>query len=87
MTSLLGFKEWDWFKLSDLFDITGSKTTSAQKLNEYGKGEYFYVTTQATNNGVAGVDTLYTETGNVLTIDSAVIGYCSYQPKNFSASD
>ncbi len=45
------------------------------------------MTTQATNNGVGGFYDYYTEEGNVLTIDSAVIGYCSYQEENFSASD
>ena len=28
-----------------------------------------------------------TEKGGILTVDSAVLGYCSYQPLNFSASD
>jgi hypothetical protein len=29
----------------------------------------------------------FSDKGNVLTIDSAVLGYCSYQENNFSASD
>jgi restriction endonuclease S subunit len=41
----------------------------------------------ATNNGVDGFFDFYTEEGNVLTVDSAVLGYCSYQPFDFSASD
>jgi hypothetical protein len=45
------------------------------------------VTTQATNNGVGGFYDHFTETGNVLVIDSAVLGYCGYQRHNFSASD
>jgi restriction endonuclease S subunit len=56
-------------------------------LEEYGIGHYPYVTTQATNNGVRGFYDFYTEEGNVLTVDSAVLGYCAYQPLNFSASD
>ena len=87
MSSILKITEWSWFKLTDLFVITGSKTTPLKKLNEHGEGEYFYVTTQATNNGIAGTFNFFTETGNVLTVDSAVTGYCSYQPKNFAASD
>lgn len=55
--------------------------------NEYKRGVYPFVTTQATNNGARGFYDYYTEAGNVLTIDSATIGYCSYQPINFSASD
>lgn len=78
---------WRYFKLEDLFEITGSATTSLLELQEEGEGNFPYVTTQATNNGVAGFYNKYTEFGNILTIDSAVLGYCSYQPVNFSASD
>ena len=65
----------------------GSETTPLLELEEYGYGEYPYVTTQATNNGVEGLYNYYTEEGGVLTVDSAVLGYCSYQSYNFSASD
>ena len=75
------------FKLSELFNISGTKTTSLDELREYGIGRYPYVTTQSTNNGVAGFYNFYTEEGNVLTIDSAVAGFCSYHEDNFSASD
>lgn len=78
---------WINFDLNYLFKITGSKTTPPLELEEYGKGKYPYVTTQATNNGVEGFYDFYTEEGNLLTVDSAVLGYCSYQPENFSASD
>lgn len=57
------------------------------ELEEYGSGKYPYVTTQATNNGMDGFYDFFTEEGNVLTVDSAVLGYCSYQPSPFSASD
>ncbi len=83
----LNTKNWKSFQLSKMFDITGSKTTPLLELEEYGKGKYPYVTTQATNNGVEGFYSLYTEEGNILTIDSAVLGYCSFQPLPFSASD
>lgn len=83
----LDIADWKYFKLIELFQIKGSKTTSLKKLAEYGAGEYPYVTTQATNNGIAGFYDFFTEMGNILTIDSAVTGYCSYQPLNFSASD
>ncbi|TAE68071.1 MAG: methyltransferase [Bacteroidetes bacterium] len=80
--------KWEKFKLDgSLFTITGSKTTPLLELEIYGKGEFPYVTTQATNNGVEGFYDFYTEDGNVLTVDSAVLGYCSYQPFDFSASD
>ncbi|WP_062428805.1 N-6 DNA methylase [Treponema endosymbiont of Eucomonympha sp.] len=79
--------EWQYFALTDLFTITGSETTPLLDLEEYGKGKYPYVTTQATNNGVASFFDYFSEQGNVLTVDSAVLGYCSYQSFNFSASD
>jgi hypothetical protein len=85
----LNHNNWGWFSLNDprLFKISGTKTTPLQELEEYGKGEQPFVTTQASNNGIGGFFDFSTETGNVLTVDSAVIGYCSYQPLGFSASD
>lgn len=83
----LSTTDWRYFKLADLFFISGTRTTPLIKLEEYGHGVYPYVTTQATNNGVGGFYNHFTETGNVLVIDSAVLGYCSYQEHNFSASD
>ena len=83
----LGVSSWGSFNLSGLFDIKGSVTTPLLELEEYGRGEFPYVTTQATNNGIEGSYDYYTEEGGVLTVDSAVLGYCSYQPYNFSASD
>lgn len=86
-TYKLNIKNWKSFDLNSLFTITGSQTTPFLELEEYGKGKYPFVTTQATNNGVEGFYDFYTEEGNILTIDSAVLGYCSYQSENFSASD
>jgi restriction endonuclease S subunit len=83
----LSTTDWHYFKLTDLFCIIGTRTTPLIELEEYGHGVYPYVTTQATNNGVGGFYDHFTETGNVLVIDSAVLGYCSYQEQNFSASD
>ena len=78
---------WEEFKLSDLFEISGSTTTPKQELEKYGNGEYPYITTQAIYNGIAGYYNKWTEQGQCLTIDSAVLGTCFYQSKNFSASD
>ena len=83
----LNTDEWKWFKYTDLFRISGSKTTPIDELEVYGKGEYPYVTTQAVNNGVESFYNYSTEKGGVLTVDSAVLGFCSYQEKDFSASD
>ena len=70
-----------------MFEVSGSKTTSKIHLEKIGAGKYPYITTQATNNGIAGYYDFYTEMGNCLTIDSAVLGSCFYQKDNFSASD
>jgi len=80
--------KWKYFNLeSDLFEIKGSKTTPPLDILVAQKGNYPYVTTQATNNGVSGAYDFYTEKGNIITIDSAIFGYASYQKDNFSASD
>ena len=83
----LSTADWKYFELCKLFHIKGTQTTSLTKLEEYGHGAYPYVTTQATNNGVGGFYNHFTEQGNVLVVDSAVLGYCSYQDSDFSASD
>ena len=83
----INYHKWNYFKFIDLFNIEGSITTPLLELEQYGSGKYPYVTTQATNNGVEGFYNFYTEDGGALTVDSAVLGYCSYQPYNFSASD
>ena len=83
----LNSKIWQEFKIGDLFDVSGSKTTSKSYLEKIGKGDYPYITTQAINNGIAGFYNYFTEQENCLTIDSAVLGTCFWQNKNFSASD
>ena len=83
----LSDREWKFFTYEDLFKIQGTKTTPLRELEDYGKGGYPYVTTQAVDNGVEGFFNHETESGNVLCVDSAVLGYCSYQERNFTASD
>lgn len=83
---------WDEKKCpSGLFKVRGSKTTAKRTLddehNTAGKRKYPYVTTQASNNGIRGFYDIFTEKGNIMTIDSATVGYCSYQPLDFSAGD
>lgn len=80
-------KEWKPFRLGDLFQITGSETTPIKTLKKIGPGRHPYVTTQAENNGVKGHYNFFTEKGGVITVDSAVAGFASWQPDNFSASD
>lgn len=84
---IVNIRNWQEIKLLDIFDIKGSKTTPKLKLIESGEGNNPYVTTKASNNAVDGFYNIKTEKGGVLTIDSATIGYCSYQEDDFSASD
>ena len=83
----LNINNWQEFKLIDLFNIEGSKTTKASTLEEIGSGKYPYITTKSTNYGIEGFFNTWTEKGNVLTIDSACVGTCYYQEENFTASD
>ncbi|MCY4299778.1 MAG: restriction endonuclease subunit S [Flavobacteriaceae bacterium] len=83
----LNTSNWRWIKIPDIFHIKGSTTSSYIYLKEKGQGKFPYITTRATNNGVRDFFNHYTEKGNVLTIDSAVVGYCSFQNLDFSASD
>ena len=79
--------DWVKFNLFELFEVKGSSTTSKRSLQEMGNGIYPYITTSSLNNGTEGFYNHYSEQGNVLVIDSAVKGSCSYQVLNFSASD
>lgn len=79
--------KWKEYKLKDLFAIEGSTTTAKSKLNLDDGGDYPYVTTAASNNGVCGYSNIFTEEGGVITVDSAVAGTCLFQEKKFSASD
>lgn len=75
------------FLIKDIFDVTGTKTTSIIELKKIGEGEYPYVTTSRKNFGQNGKFNHFTENGHVLTLESAVNGVCFYQGKEFSASD
>jgi len=57
----LEIDKWKKFELNGLFKIQGSKTTPLLELEEYGKGKYPYVTTQATNNGIEGFFDFYSD--------------------------
>lgn len=84
----LHIKKWKDFYLSSLFNIQGTMTTPPSYFDStIIKGDYPYVTTRSKNNGVANFYDFYTETGNVITIDSAVAGFPAFQIQSFSASD
>lgn len=80
-------RTWNYFEVNSLFNISGTKTTKLDVLKKVGKGKYPYITTKAKNNGCEGFYLTRTESGNVITIDSAAVGYASYQAADFSASD
>lgn len=84
---ILAIQDWKYFKVSDLFNVTGSKSITKEKIAAYGAGSFPYVVTSSENNGVEGLYNYSTEKGNLLTIDSATVGSCFYQPIDFSASD
>jgi hypothetical protein len=84
---IIDINKWKEYKLNELFNIKGSKTTPKKELEKKGKGKYPYITTTAFNQGVSGYYDFFTEKGNILTFDSAVLGTCFYQEKDFSASD
>lgn len=84
--TLTEIEKWKYVKINDIFTVKGTKTIPKDDL-DYTTELYPYVTTQATNNGTAEFSNSKSEVGNVLTIDSAVVGSCFYQPQEFSASD
>lgn len=84
---MLSIDSWEEFNIRDLFSVKGSQTTPLLELKKYGNGKHPYITTQSSDNGTEGFYDFFTEDGNILTVDSAVLGYCSYQPYNFAASD
>ncbi|MGI6392011.1 MAG: restriction endonuclease subunit S [Candidatus Izemoplasmatales bacterium] len=79
-------KEWKEFKIKELFDVSGTVTTHPTELISDGKTPR--ITTAASNNGL---ESFYrnkaTEKGGVLTVDSATIGYVSYQYSDFITTD
>jgi len=82
---LLNKNKFYEFELTKLFNVRGAKRSYTQ--NEISHGEYLYVTTSNKNNGVASTSSIYTEKGNVITIDSATDGKAFYQEHKFVGSD
>lgn len=69
-----------------LFGVSGTTTTHPTALKHNGKIPR--ITCAATNNAVDNFyDNIPTEQGGVLTVDSATIGYVSYQENDFIATD
>lgn len=82
----LNDRKYKSFKIIDIFKVSGTVTTHPSKLIEGGFTPR--ITCAATNNGLDGTyKNAPTEKGDVLTIDSATIGYVSYQYRDFIATD
>lgn len=82
-------KKWESFKITDLFEVKGTKTTPLKVLRTKNETEklYPYITTKSDFMGVDGFFKFFTEEGNVIVIDSATDGNIHYQETQFSASD
>ena len=78
--------EWKDFKIREFFEVSGTTTTHPSQLKPNGKTPR--ITCASTNNAL---DNTYanspTEKGKVLTVDSATVGYVSYQENDFIATD
>ena len=83
--SLENKKNWEEYKITDLFKVRGSKKSFTQ--HQILEGDYFYITTSNKNNGFSGTSHIFTEEGNVITFDSATEGKCFYQRNSFIGSD
>jgi hypothetical protein len=75
------------FELGEIFTVKGTKTTKPEIIKDSSIGKFPYITCKASDCGIESYHDFYTEEKNVLTIESAAIGYCSYRDENFSASD
>jgi hypothetical protein len=84
----LNKKKWNLFKIKDIFNVSGTTTTHPSKLIQNEQSKTPRITCSSLNNGL---DDTYsnnaTENGNVITIDSATVGYISYQVSDFIATD
>lgn len=81
------FSNTKFFEIGEIFKVSGTKTTKPEIIKDSKLGEFPYITCKASNFGIEHYFDFFTEESNVLTIESAAIGYCSYRDKNFSASD
>lgn len=79
-------EKWKKFDISELFFIEKTIRTTQDDMDKTAKGKYPYIKAKATDNGAEGHYDFFTEKGNVITVDSAVIGFAAYQQDNFSSS-
>src|SRR3989339_1142905 len=48
----LNVKDWKWIKVSDLFEVCGTKHIITENISEYEKGNHPFVVTSSRNNGI-----------------------------------
>lgn len=88
----LHLTDWKFYKIQTLFIIQGVTTTTLSHIQEQlEKGEIAsglspHCSSQTTNNGISSFYNFTTEKENVLTFESTVTGFCTYQPLDFSAT-
>lgn len=79
-------REWEVFKIGDIFKVSGTKTTHPSMLLSNGKTPR--ITCASTNNALDGFyKNAPTEKGGVIAVDSATDAYLSYQKNDFIATD
>lgn len=83
---VLNDREWREFRIEELFNVSGTITTHPSVLIK--GGNIPRITCSATNNGLDDFyKNTYTENGGVITVDSATVGFTSYQNYYFIATD
>ena len=84
-------KEWQWFRVGDLFRLYKCKCSNATELLEYGD-DIAYIGAKKNDNGVMNYvkrdDTLVTKGNCIVFIGDGQgsVGYCTYQPIDFIGS-
>ena len=79
--------EWRYYDIQSLFSIDSVKYLNKDKdIKASGSGPYPYISASSTDNGSDGHYNVYSNEGGVLTVETAIRGYCAYQPGRFSAS-
>lgn len=82
----LDVSQWEFFKLSDLFDIERGRGPRLNELDE--NGHIPFVTSIDSNNGWSGFSTFWVHNGNVITANrNGSVGEAFYQPIPFASTE
>ena len=82
----LDIKNWNWFNLIDLFDISASRDSLSDDLTEGGKTPY--ITSSETNNGVTSFfeEEPMNKAGTITANRGGSVGYFFYQSVDYLAT-